>query len=132
MIEAAVCRLVDSMRSFQPMEDADSWLDARDSHIFDRAWVEAFSRVEDVTPARWVDAAAERAFKFVYELTQNGEVAAYVSDDFDLIGRFADVGVDDPWVAGFVAAYSNGRFPAGFIEPRDRSVFELLRGTDQE
>ena len=100
--------------------DLDALLDRRDGEAFDTAWNAAFAAIE----ARWytekiprsVDKAIDRlrkaAFKAVSHATAEHGIAAYVSDDFELIARARALEFDDAFVAGLWADYKKGRIPS--------------------
>ena len=100
--------------------DLDALLDRRDAAAFDTAWNAAFTAIE----ARWytekiprsVDKAIDRlrkaAFKAVSRATAEHGIAAYVSDDFELIARARALEFEDAFVAGLWAAYKEGRVPS--------------------
>lgn len=104
---------------FQGLSNIDNWdeaLDKRDQAEFDVAWTESYdavSRKKYINPA---DEAAvtklrESVFKSVFRLTENSEVAGYVSDDFGLIGEAAAKGCLKGWVEWLYGVYKSRNFP---------------------
>jgi hypothetical protein len=102
--------------------DADAALDARDNdEEFDREWQRLWSRTESAFAlqrpvARVVDAIeAIRKLSFlrVSRSTGQHEIAAYVSEDLDLIAKaHAAFGLDaEPFAEALWKAYRTGRFP---------------------
>lgn len=95
--------------------DWDSLLDARDESGFDEQWTRhhlivqstplAGEVIENITLLReWV-------FKKVFSVSDNAEVAGYVSDDFGLIAYHLESNADSAWVAGLLDAYVHNSFP---------------------
>lgn len=96
--------------------DADDLLARRDEAPFDTAWAQAFEQAKGL-PAAAVDEPElerlrEAAFKAVYDSTANADLAAYVSDDFDLVGRFLCAGLDSPVAASLPEAYARNEVPS--------------------
>ncbi len=108
-----------------------AWLDARDVPLpglekrngFELEWLRVFSLVkeqEKIVPLDEAELAAltevrKAAFLHVIRLTGNDDLAASVSDDFDLILRAARVGIHDEWLDKLRAEYEAGRFPNGAL-----------------
>ena len=99
----------------------DHALSQRDHPAFEQPWLTAFAAVESVaslnqlSPAQRlvVDRVREVAYKQAFRATSHPDIAAYVSDDFDLIARAIVAGQDSPWLASLLSAYAHGRFPVG-------------------
>jgi hypothetical protein len=99
--------------------DADTLLDARDDS-FDQDWVcaeESLQFAWDRHPdagreAPWVDAVRGAAFKRTFDASGgHHDLAATVSDDFDLICRRALLGVELPFITALEQAYDAQQFP---------------------
>ena len=99
--------------------DVDTLLDERDD-TFDDDWVRAAESLQfawdhhpdasRATPA--VDAVREVAFKRTFDASGgNHDLAATVSDDFDLICRRALLGVELPFITALEQAYDAQRIP---------------------
>ena len=93
-------------------------LDSRDAQPFDDEWVRVHKAIEQEKRASSLNTAIEDeirelAFKKAYQNTGNGEIAGYVSDDFDLLARAIAVGYFDPWLNLLWNEYQAGRFPHG-------------------
>lgn len=106
--------------------DADTWLDHRDAPVFEDHWLSAHGSVPEVHEG-WASEVRQMAYLAVYRSTENPDIAAYVSDDLDLISRFAVAGVEDQWVQGLLAVYIGGDLPSGSVAPDPRSISSLLR-----
>ncbi|BCM92132.1 hypothetical protein IAD21_04011 [Abditibacteriota bacterium] len=76
--------------------ERDEWLELRDSPPFDVEWTRAFALVGErkcdapigSDELEIIGQMRETAFAKTVEATGHTELAAYVSDDFDLLGRF--------------------------------------------
>ena len=102
----------------QSNDEQCALLDSRDAQPFDDEWVRVHKAVEHEKRAsslniQIVDEIRELAFKKEYQNTGNGEIAGYVSDDFDLLARAIAVGYSDPWLELLWNEYHAGRFPHG-------------------
>ncbi|WP_257153537.1 hypothetical protein [Pseudomonas sp. ICMP 561] len=95
--------------------DWDSMLDARDEAGFDEQWTQhrlivqstplTGEVIENITLLReWV-------FKNVFSVSDNAELAGYVSDDFGLIAYHLESNTDSAWVTGLLDAYVHNQFP---------------------
>jgi hypothetical protein len=99
--------------------DADAALDDRDDD-FDDDWVRAAEAVEAAweaaralrTQSRRIDRVKEKAFKRVFSASGgHHDLAAAVSDDFELICKRALTNFDCPFIAVLEQAYEAKRFP---------------------
>jgi len=68
----------------------------------------------------------ETVFKKVYEITSNGELAGYVSDDFELFGKAVVIDCKDNWLSAVFEQYCLDIFPTGEIKMSDRSICEIM------
>ena len=73
-------------------EDYNNYLDYRDSEEFENKWLEAANKIQSYTtnvelPIERIVKIREITFKRTFNLTQNPDLAAYVSDDFELIAE---------------------------------------------
>jgi len=96
--------------------DWDAALNARDSGTFDEAWSASDAQVlsaHDSTESSVVLSLRETVFKRVLSLTGSSEVAGYASDDFGLIAKAAEAGLNIPFVDGLWNSYRDGFFPGG-------------------
>lgn len=94
-------------------------LEQRDEPAFDAEWMRVYTTVQDlevegeVQKANVViDEIRESTFRRVFQLTRNPEVAGAVSDDFDLIARAVQIGLEDEWLDEMWEEYEAGRFPS--------------------
>ncbi len=97
-------------------EEADAYLDHREDGDFDERWMAAHRHLNALPPLgdaqrKAVDDLRERTYKRVYEHTQHPEIAAYLSDDFELIARDILYGAGLPTVEAFREAFERGDVP---------------------
>lgn len=97
-------------RIFGPERDWDAALDARDTVAFDTAWRESYDRLpqDDAATAT----VREAAFRAVFRLTANPDLAACVSDDFGLIAEARRQAADIAFIDSLWDCYARGEFPA--------------------
>ena len=100
--------------------DLHAALDRRDSPAFEERWLSAFKEIESAWGRRAelhaYDSSLYRVREFAFTRTfaaTNGhhDVAASVSDDFDLICRKNLAEIDQPFIDELEAAYRAHRFP---------------------
>jgi hypothetical protein len=101
--------------------DCDAALEALDaSPAYEAKWVglkEAVDRAwELAAPSPAIRELAERIRKHVFltvsRASREHDIAAWVSDDFDLIVRGRVTGLTDPFLEALWAAYQNHRLPS--------------------
>jgi hypothetical protein len=109
--------------AFKDEDAIDRYLDWRDTDPFDSSWTTADARLKDTLAA--IEVEADRAW--IEKLQEQGrrqfhltvmrqighpDLAAYASDDVDLIIGFLAVGNEDAFVHSLRAAYESGKFPS--------------------
>lgn len=100
-------------------ENIDEMLDKRDSKDFEEKWLSAFHKIEQLEKSRpltieentELNKICEAAFKEIFALTQHSELASYVSDDFELLGKYFHLNSQDEWLNSMYLIYSEGKFP---------------------
>ncbi len=96
--------------------DESAYLDYRDGADFDTSWIGAYQKLrrEGLTSAEQdqVQEWSRLAFDEVIRASGSGDLAAYVSDDIDLIFCAGLLGVTDEFVDWLAACYAKGRLPA--------------------
>lgn len=100
-----------------------SVLDQRDEPLFAEEWMRVFHAIEAKKRSKQdaesrVTRLRELAFAQSFELWESPDVAAYVSDDFGLIGDALAVGYDDEWLNALFDAYQMARIPRGSLRRR--------------
>ncbi|MED5595311.1 hypothetical protein [Janthinobacterium sp. P210006] len=101
-------------RIFRKNTDWDAKLDARDSFEFDHAWSMSHKKVTSSCPPEDgpVREVREAAYKKVYQITKNADLAAYVSDDMGLIVLACKNKLDVEFIDNLWKSYTQGEFPA--------------------
>lgn len=113
--------------------DIDDALDRRDSEPFDSHWISAFNETESIYKKMAlneqviasINKIRELAFKAVNEAADS-EIAAYVSDDFELIAKSVVINSTNLWVSALFSTYISGNFPYGDLEPQRTEIAHLL------
>tara|TARA_Y100000296_G_C5158244_1_gene250371 strand:+ start:535 stop:951 length:417 start_codon:yes stop_codon:yes gene_type:complete len=114
--------------------DCESLLDDRDSDPFDSKWVEEFKIVSDIFSSKYktkedeerIERIREIVFKMVSTITGGGEIASYISDDFELIAKAAFIDYDSSWVGALLESYMNFKIPQGQLDENSKSVSEII------
>jgi len=134
----ALIRLIEAglllgRRTFEGPEVA-ALLNSRDDRSFETEWLSLFRRLEalpalDDEDKKQVDALREKAFKVAYKHSREPDLAGYVSDDFEVIGRGLLVTPADSFVQRLLNTYAQGRVPgAGKLSqarPTEQVIAEL-------
>ncbi len=104
------------------VESEGEWnrmLDLRDENAFESEWLrvdeeirarEAEMLLED-DERKVLEQIRERTFKIAFQNTRNAEIAASVSDDFDVMARAKRVGLNNSWLDNLIQEYATGKFP---------------------
>lgn len=92
----------------------DTELDSRDSIEFDSAWITSYEKITSSCPPEdvYIKEVREAAFKKIYQITKNSDLAGYVSDDLGLIAQAFKNGVKIDFIENLWKAYTQGRFPS--------------------
>jgi hypothetical protein len=100
------------------LNDINKALDHRDKETFAGKWMELFQEVE-IKKESGEDAddrvtqLREATYLQAYDRWHSPELAAYISDDFGLIGDALAIGFKHPWLTALLHAYMNRKFPMG-------------------
>jgi hypothetical protein len=112
-------------------EEIEAALDQRDDPHFAETWMNAFRQIEakkgskqDAEPR--IGQLREMAYLQSYERWQSPDLAAYISDDFGLIGDALATNYHNAWVNGLLHAYLSLRFPHGNVEDREGELGDEL------
>ena len=95
-------------------EDAfNDYFDFRDSELFENDWLSEFNKIKELEkgkklPLTIIDEIREMAFLKVYKLTQNHELSAYISDDFELITKNIILELERSFINKMWDNYKNG------------------------
>lgn len=117
-------------KNFQQLEIDDA-LDMRDEPDFEDDWMRVSDALEEMEcsaeDATMIKEICKQAFLAVYHVTESGELAGYVSDDFELIAKAALSGYEDAWLNALIFTYAEGRFPYEALKPAECSLNEAMQ-----
>ncbi|WP_347905542.1 hypothetical protein [Pseudomonas purpurea] len=110
-------------RIFSRNIDWNENLDTRDSTEFDSPWRTSHDTLNtgEYSESETTTSIRESVFKQVFHLTQNADLAGYVSDDFGLIAMAFDCKADIEFVNNLWESYCEGSFPGGQADSVDRN-----------
>ena len=103
--------------------DFEEILDLRDSDPFDTEWNRVYKTVEEQKTIKKYsdenkqvsDEYRKNAYLRVYDLCDNDDLAAYISDDFGMICDSELMSYTDIWVEALIKIYSTSKIPCGEI-----------------
>lgn len=106
---------------FLSKEDINDYLDVRDeSTEFGNEWTEQYnqiiSRKDEVENEDLICKICKNIFIKVFQWSGSDDLAAYISDDFELIFMAFDIGYNNSWLNGLLRMYLDERFPNDFDE----------------
>ncbi|ANF96089.1 hypothetical protein [Paenibacillus bovis] len=95
--------------------DIERYLEYRDSADFDTAWIQAYQQLrrEGLNPAEeeQVREWSRQAFDQVIRASGSSELAAYVSDDMDLVFCAHLLGLENEFIQELAGHYEQGELP---------------------
>ncbi len=99
--------------------DFDEVLDSRDREEFDREWNRVYNDIELLKKANAYSdddhnickKYRESAFMRVYEISEDSDLAAYISDDFGLIFDSELLQYTDEWLIWLIQKYEASEIP---------------------
>jgi len=110
--------------------DIDCVLDGRDDDYFDSAWIDAhnsFKEIQfEINERKLIDIIREVSFKATYNHCRDSDLAAYVSDDFELISKALLTNFSNPFINALWECYKNHKIPFGKIKPLAGNITEVL------
>lgn len=132
-------QLLPAPRIFEGIS-VDSLLDRRDQENFDRAWQKAYQELSPLAgktdAENEIDQIRELSYKASYVQCHSSEMAAYISDDFELFALSLSSGNSIPWLNGLFQQYLRPDPLDFIIEPIQPSIAEqceaLLHGDSHE
>ena len=98
-------------------ETINNILDERDDNFFSEQWMQAYNEVEKQkkqqgVPATYSEDIRKKAFNIVLQITDNDDLAAYISDDLGLILDAEKVNVNNSWINALWQSYKNRKIPS--------------------
>ncbi len=96
--------------------DYDDYLNYRDTPDFENRWFVAKNDIAPVVKSYGlmlddINEISEIAFNEVYNITLNSDLAAYVSDDFELIAKNFISGQRNDFLNNMWSIYKSGELP---------------------
>ena len=91
-------------------------LDKRDCDTFSEQWMQVYNIIKQLKeqkniPATYNENIRKKAFCIVFDITNNDDLAAYISDDLGLIIDAIKVGANDHLINALWLSYKNGVIP---------------------
>lgn len=103
----------DSMKNI----DLDELLDLRDVEVFESEWIRVYDNLAEVVletnQKKEVDEIRKLSFIKAYNMFESSDIAACISDDFELICKAYISGYEDNWLNSLIMSYVRGEFPCG-------------------
>ncbi|KPM61345.1 hypothetical protein CXG50_07430 [Pseudomonas plecoglossicida] len=98
------------------VENWEELLDSRERPSFDNAWISNFKTLQGISyqepnSEANVTVLREFAFKEMFRLTADAEIAGYISDDIGLLAEALAKGHLTTWCEKLLASYQSGHFP---------------------
>lgn len=98
----------------------DDVLDMRDDEVFDNKWIQNYELVKnykiDDDTSQLIDMIREIVFKKIYDITKSSDLAACVSDDFDLMCKAYVLNINSDWLANLANTYVQKKIPFGNLD----------------
>lgn len=121
--------LLDLQFDFLNEEDINDYLDVRDeSTEFGNEWAEQYNQIisqkEEVENAILINKICKNIFIKVFQWSGSDDLAACISDDFELIFMAFDIGYNNSWLNGLLRMYLDERFPNDFDEVKEEGTEE--------
>ncbi len=101
----------------------DDILDSRDSDVFSNLWMQAWQKVEDKNLT--IDSQREEIFKLVFSKTESSDLAAYITEDFELISKYL-YEEDNNWVSNLYGTYFDHKIPCGELKNKEIKLAEMI------
>ncbi len=97
-------------------EQVNEYLDHRESELFETQWLFTFNEInekepQENIPKNSIDEIREIVFKKVFEITQVADLAAYCSDDFELISKNICFLKSNVYLEQMLETYQEGKLP---------------------
>lgn len=91
-------------------------LDKRDCDTFSEQWMQVYNIIEQLKkqkniPETYNENIRKKAFCIVFDITNNDDLAAYISDDLGLIIDAIKVGANNYLINALWLSYKNGVIP---------------------
>ena len=112
--------------------EIDKILDLRNNDDFSENWMRIYNELQtyklEEERKNEITEIIKEIFLLVYEITNDGELAGEISDDFELICIAYNFGFEDVWLSSMVNIYANKKIPYGILKNKSESLkTEFLR-----
>ena len=97
-------------------EALEEYLDKRDSEAFETQWMQAFEAIqrpeeETTLDTATIDEIRKTVFLKAFDVTGSGELAGYISDDFELIAKGLHFEYSSDFLTSMYHRYKEGQLP---------------------
>lgn len=110
--------------------DLGDALDKRYSEPFESKWLEVFGFLDkgkyDHTDIKYIDKIRELSFLKAYRNSKSDDLAALISDDFEIIPKAFIIRCNNPWLNSVANSYLNNIFPCGNIEESTLDIDDII------
>jgi len=111
-------------------KNLDELLNLRDETSFDDKWITVFNilegRQDETMDIELLHKIREVTYIKTYRLTQSSDLAACVSDDFEIIVKAFVFSYNDEWLNSLAQYYQDGNFPCGELSRTSLSIQEIM------
>ena len=111
--------------------DIDDLLDMRDEDEFDSEWVRVYNDLNNIEieehEQEKIDEISKLSFLMAYNLSDSSDMAACVSDDFEIICKAYFCEYDDIWLNALIMSYARGEFPCGELQTGRYDIKECIK-----
>lgn len=111
--------------------DLEELLDMRDDKEFDSEWMRVYDTLNTFEigdfDKKTIDNIREKSFLKSYNLSELGDIASCVSDDFEIICKAYLTNYNDMWVNSLIMSYVNGKFPCGRLKKTKYDIKECMK-----
>ena len=105
-------------------------LNLRDNDIFDSKWVELYNSLEKLEVSndslKLINEIKKEIFIKVCNISEDSELASYISDDFELICKAYIFNINNNWLNSIIYLYANNIIPCGNIDVIESNIKEVL------
>ncbi len=110
--------------------DIDEVLDLRDDKNFDLEWCRVYNEIEDLDIKEEdlivINDIRKNVYLKVCDITEECEIAGYISDDFELISKAYIRGINDSWLNMVISLYANDIIPFGKLEKSTSDINKVF------
>ena len=108
----------------------DDVLNLRDDDIFDSKWIELYNSLEKLEVSndslKLINEIKKEIFIKVCNISENSELASYISDDFEFICKAYIFNINNNWLNSIIYLYANNIIPCGNIDVIESNIKEVI------